>query len=220
VIVRSILSDNVARAPTFGFNSALFTSVETAVKTGTSKDMRDNWCIGFSDRYTVGVWVGNFSGDSMWNLTGVAGAAPIWSDVMHALHQNKSSRFSMPEGIRLHSVDVRFAFKNGVIQELFIDGTEPSDSLIEDIKKSYGVRISYPTDESLMAIDPDIPQKNQKIVFSANAFSTALAWQLDGVIIGPAHEEFSWAPVKGRHELAIIDKGSGNQVDRVRFVVR
>jgi len=35
-----------------------------AVKTGTSKDMRDNWCVGFSDKYTVGVWAGNFSGEA------------------------------------------------------------------------------------------------------------------------------------------------------------
>ena len=37
-----------ARAPTFGLDNALATRFWTAVKTGTSKDMRDNWCIGFS----------------------------------------------------------------------------------------------------------------------------------------------------------------------------
>ncbi len=34
----------------------------TACKAGTSKDMRDNWCIGWSRRYTVGVWIGSASG--------------------------------------------------------------------------------------------------------------------------------------------------------------
>ncbi len=48
------------------------------MKTGTSKDMRDNWCIGFTDRYTVGVWVGNASGEPMHDVSGVSGAAPVW----------------------------------------------------------------------------------------------------------------------------------------------
>ena len=43
----------------------------SAVKTGTSKDMRDNWCVGLSPRYTVAVWVGNFEGDSMHDVSGV-----------------------------------------------------------------------------------------------------------------------------------------------------
>ena len=50
--------------------------------------MRDNWCIGFSDRYTVAVWVGNFEGDSMHDVSGVTGAAPAWREIIGALHQN------------------------------------------------------------------------------------------------------------------------------------
>ena len=47
------------------------------------KDMRDNWCVGYTSRYTVGVWVGNFSGAPMHDVSGVTGAAPIWRDVVH-----------------------------------------------------------------------------------------------------------------------------------------
>ena len=49
--------------------------------------MRDNWCIGYTSRYTVGVWVGNFSGAPMHDVSGVTGAAPIWRDVVHFLHR-------------------------------------------------------------------------------------------------------------------------------------
>ena len=76
-IVTDILSDNSARARTFGLDSHLATRGFAAVKTGTSKDMRDNWCIGFTDRYTVGVWVGNASGEAMHDVSGISGAAPI-----------------------------------------------------------------------------------------------------------------------------------------------
>ena len=86
-IVADILSDRAARAPAFGLANPLETPFWTAVKTGTSKDMRDNWAIGFSRRFTVGVWVGNASGDPMHDVSGVSGAAPVWRDLMSHLHQ-------------------------------------------------------------------------------------------------------------------------------------
>ena len=85
-IIGDILSDRSARATSFGLENALATRVWSAVKTGTSKDMRDNWCVGFTSRYTVGVWVGNFSGAPMRDVSGVTGAAPIWRDIVHRLH--------------------------------------------------------------------------------------------------------------------------------------
>src|SRR5690606_26920799 len=79
-LVSSILSDRDARSVTFGLESALDTRFWTAVKTGTSVDMRDNWCVGYSSRYTVGVWIGNFSGAPMHDVSGVSGAAPVWQE--------------------------------------------------------------------------------------------------------------------------------------------
>lgn len=57
-IVGNMMSDRAARVVTFGLSNHLNTSFWSAAKTGTSKDMRDNWCIGFSQKYTVAVWVG------------------------------------------------------------------------------------------------------------------------------------------------------------------
>ncbi|NWN23155.1 penicillin-binding protein 1C, partial [Escherichia coli] len=81
-IVADMLADPNARAGTFGVDSALRLPFWAAVKTGTSKAMRDNWCIGFTDRFTVGVWVGNLEGDPMRAVSGTSGAAPVWRDVM------------------------------------------------------------------------------------------------------------------------------------------
>ena len=47
-LISDILSDREARSITFGLENPLATRFWTAVKTGTSKDMRDNWCIGYS----------------------------------------------------------------------------------------------------------------------------------------------------------------------------
>src|SRR5581483_2494167 len=90
-IVSDMLSDPAARAVTFGLNNHLDTGFWSAVKTGTSEDMRDNWCIGYSRHFTVAVWVGNFEGDSMRDVSGVSGAAPIWHDLMTELHRGLAS---------------------------------------------------------------------------------------------------------------------------------
>ncbi|MET0218853.1 MAG: penicillin-binding protein 1C, partial [Burkholderiales bacterium] len=99
-IVSDILSDRSARSLTFGLDNPLATRFWSAVKTGTSKDMRDNGCVGYSDRYTVGVWVGNFGGEPMRNVSGVSGAAPVWLAVMNALHQGQELKLSpRPDGV-------------------------------------------------------------------------------------------------------------------------
>ena len=52
-----------------------------AWKTGTSYGRRDAWSIGFNPHYTVGVWVGNFTGEPSPNLVGAESAAPILFDI-------------------------------------------------------------------------------------------------------------------------------------------
>ena len=96
-IVGDILSDGNARARTFGTDSVLATRFWSAVKTGTSKDMRDNWAVGWSERYTVGVWVGNASGAAMHDVSGTSGAAPVWATVMGFLHAREPSRPPRPQ---------------------------------------------------------------------------------------------------------------------------
>ena len=95
-IIGDILSDRHARLPTFGLDSVLDTRFWSAVKTGTSKDMRDNWAVGYSQRYTVGVWVGNASGAPMHDVSGTSGAAPVWATLMRELHRHEASRPPSP----------------------------------------------------------------------------------------------------------------------------
>lgn len=81
-ILSSILSDNVARTPTFGANSVLrIPGREVAVKTGTTNDNKDAWTIGYTPSVTVGVWVGNNDNKPM-KKGGAALAGPIWNAVM------------------------------------------------------------------------------------------------------------------------------------------
>ena len=89
--IDSILSDNQARSPIFGLNSKLKIEGKTvAVKTGTTNNLKDNWCIGWTPTYLVAAWVGNNDSTPMsWVASGVSGATPIWNRIMTKILENK-----------------------------------------------------------------------------------------------------------------------------------
>jgi len=81
-LVTDILSDERLRIAAFGPANALLFGFPVAVKTGTSSNWRDSWAVGYTSRYTVGVWSGDFEGRSMNHLAGATGAGPLFHGVM------------------------------------------------------------------------------------------------------------------------------------------
>ncbi|OYW26411.1 MAG: hypothetical protein B7Z47_07630, partial [Chthoniobacter sp. 12-60-6] len=77
-------------------------------KTGTSSTFRDNWALGYTPEFTVGVWVGNFDNTPMQDVSGVTGAGPIFRDVMLHLHEkHPATWFATPKGIVRARIDPR-----------------------------------------------------------------------------------------------------------------
>ena len=215
-LIADILSDRESRSRTFSLESPLSTRYWTAVKTGTSKDMRDNWCVGYSDRYTVGIWAGNFSGEPMYNVSGVTGAAPVWIDIMNWLHRRQSSRPPTPPAGVVHR-SVEFASTAETKQEWFMQGTETA--LVQKADDGIFPRIIYPTSGSIIALDPDIPPEDQKMFFEASAEGNDLQWVLDGQGLGLPAALAPWSPRKGKHVLKLMDAGQ-RELDSVYFEVR
>ena len=91
-----ILSDAQSRRRSFGDRNFLDFPYGVAAKTGTSKDYRDSWTIGYTNRYTVAVWVGNFSGAKMPGISGARGAARIFHQVMRMAVGEARPRFTYP----------------------------------------------------------------------------------------------------------------------------
>ncbi|MBI1881447.1 MAG: hypothetical protein HYR94_24975, partial [Chloroflexi bacterium] len=99
-LITSILADNEARSISFGPNSALQLSRPAAAKTGTTNDYRDNWTMGFTPDIVTGVWVGNADNTPMINVSGLAGAGPIWHNFMERAHEGLPVRdFTRPPTI-------------------------------------------------------------------------------------------------------------------------
>ncbi|MFA5776564.1 MAG: transglycosylase domain-containing protein [Patescibacteria group bacterium] len=102
-IMSNILSDNYARTLAFGSGSSLYIPGHTvAVKTGTTNEKRDNYTVGYTPSFVVGVWVGNNDNSPMnpYLASGVSGAAPIWNRAMQiVLEGSKDEQFGVPEGV-------------------------------------------------------------------------------------------------------------------------
>ncbi len=98
LLLSDILSDNVARAPTFGTGSPLnLPGYDVAVKTGTTNSNKDAWTIGYTPSVVVGVWAGNNDNTAM-RRGGSAVAGPIWNKFMYeALKVLPNERFEAPD---------------------------------------------------------------------------------------------------------------------------
>ncbi len=222
-VIGDVLSDRHARARTFGLDSPLTTRFWTAVKTGTSKDMRDNWCVGWSERYTVGVWVGNASGASMHDVSGVSGAAPVWHEVMEVLHRGTPSRApAVPAGV----TRVALTFEDDLEparEEVFLSGTAMQRVGVGKPGKTQGTpAIASPADGTIFALDPDIPPAAQRVWFHADGLTgqtaSAVSWRMDGKPLGRGGQ-VGWLPWPGRHRVQLVDAG-GKVVHEIGIEVR
>jgi len=217
-LVSDILADRESRSVTFGLESLLATRFWTAVKTGTSKSMRDNWCVGYSRRYTVGVWVGNLSGAPMHNVSGMSGAAPVWLDIMSWLQRDEDSfEPEPPAGVVTQPVTFP-ANTETARREWFVAGTAPSRLDTVHLAASRP-RIVTPASGTIIALDPDIPRAQQRVAFSASGQTSAARWNLDGIDAGAAKEIALWPPHPGAHRLVLADDRE-HILDAVTFVVR
>ncbi|MSQ68568.1 MAG: penicillin-binding protein 1C [Gammaproteobacteria bacterium] len=216
-IVSDILADRGSRSGTFGLESALTLPFWAAVKTGTSKQMRDNWCIGYSTRYTVGVWVGNFAGEPMWEVSGLTGAAPIWAEVMRAVH-GASTPSDPVAPVGLEPRELRFAGGlEPARREWFMTGTATS-RIVAARAGGPPPRITYPQSGSVLALDPDIPAGHQRVFFSARPPSPASHWRLNGAPLGTS-AQVAWAPAPGNYQL-VLQGPDGIRLDQVQFKVQ
>ncbi len=133
-LISHILLDNNARLIDFGAYSQLVVRGHTnvSVKTGTTNDFKDNWTVGYTPSFVVGVWVGNNDNSSMNKIaSGITGAAPIWNRIMSFVLKGKPDEPPQkPDNVLAIQID---AFAGGLPQsgqptrtEYFIQGTQPT----------------------------------------------------------------------------------------------
>lgn len=196
-----ILSDPKARLKAFGFNEDLTVEGRTvAVKTGTSYEHRDNWTVGYTPSYAVGVWVGHADGTSLNGTTGASGAGPVWHAAMEALLRGTPDD-SFPK--------------------LTLQMTEPAENESNSPPAGpVGInarewKVLSPVANSRFRLQAYLPREHQKILAKVSAARPMpLTWSLDGQVIGRTQEREPrlWIlPQPGRHRLEVASNTGDRQ---------
>jgi len=99
-IICSFLSDSSARVLAFGAGRNFRTSFPAIFKTGTANQYQSIVALGATMKYTAGVWMGNFSGETVLDKTGSSLPAAIVRNtlnVMHGTASNSAPDFPLPD---------------------------------------------------------------------------------------------------------------------------
>lgn len=148
-----------------------------AAKTGTTSDVRDAWTVGGSPYYTVSVWVGNTDNSAMsQSATGLSSAAPIWKDIMTAMHKDKKKKGfdkSKLKPVRIDQKTGLIAKEEGGQMEYL---TAQQTSLLDEATKKFETSGYNPLEESIFT--------NRTSV----AYQTVEINKVDGKIANPEIE--------------------------------
>lgn len=123
---------------------------KVAWKTGTSYGRRDAWSIGYNKSYTVGVWVGNFSGEGVQDLSGANTAAPLLFNIFNSIDYHMPQEwYDMPDEIDFRLVCSESglepnSFCKNQIMDYYIPG-------VSENKKCQHLRRVYISPDSSMA---------------------------------------------------------------------
>ena len=209
-IITDILADNEARAEAFGLNSPLYFPFPVAAKTGTSKNYKDNYAVGYTPRLTVAVWVGNFDSSPMQKVSGISGAAPILHDVLTYTNEKyPSGTFERPEGI----VSARICTQSGLLagencthtrEEIFTQNRLPhtvcGGNHEKDIQK---LQIVLPVEGDIYTYDPSLPSSGQILHIQTKGGKAPCRWMLNGEVLKETEPEFWWPLKKGKFDLQV-----------------
>lgn len=89
-IIRDMLQDKNARALGFGYSSTFDTPYPAIFKTGTSNQYQNIVALGATARYTVGVWMGSVTGETVVAETGSSLAASVVRAILDALEKEST----------------------------------------------------------------------------------------------------------------------------------
>lgn len=232
-LIADILSDPLARRLEFT-GGLLDFPVQTAVKTGTSNDYRDSWAMGFSDRYVVGVWMGNLDQQSTRGVTGSIGPAMVLRGAFDLLSRDTDTAplWLSPRLVR-HEVcdDSGAAWQAGMScprrAEYFVAGTAPSSAPAPvDEGRRQAVKLRQPTEGLMLAYDPRVPADLQAFDFVLEGVHSDdhVDWRVNGgAAARRAGDRYAWPVQRGEHRVAADVWRDGRRIARIgdtHFTVR
>lgn len=132
-------------------------------KTGTSYGRRDAWACGVTPEYTVIAWVGNFTGTSSNNLSGVVSAGRLLFNVFNEI-SIKNNNFLRPEDLHLIKVDKLTGYRNEFHQVETKEILYPKSAKPLKLSPYYKKIFVNDKDEEIDSRSPDFINKKEKIL--------------------------------------------------------
>ncbi len=158
-MIEEALSNTRYKIAEFSEGSALnFGEKRVFVKTGTSRNFRDNYAIGYTGQYLIAVWTGNKDGSNMRGVSGATGAGEIFARVVAAL----------PDATLVQS-----PLQKDLEKTISLSGSPNSESFFE---------ISRPLPGTRYKKNPLLPDETQRfsIQFETNIAYDEVRYLLDG----------------------------------------
>lgn len=170
-MLTDILSDKSARLPEFGYGNVLELTRPAAVKTGTTRNFRDNWTLGYTPDFVVGVWVGNSDNSPMQQISGIYGAGPIWHDVMEEIHHALPVRlFTPPPSVEKQNFCIEEK-SDGACGKSMLEwvqkGKKTSRPQSDVSAQTQPIRIVKPFDGDIFKVVTNAPREAQQIKLAA-----------------------------------------------------
>jgi len=223
-LVANILSDT-ERLKAIGLYRNDKTHPRVAWKTGTSYDHKDAWTISYNPEYTVGVWLGNFTGKSSNVLVGIETAAPVAIRIFDWLYANRTAPwYEMPSTIGEryvcsetgepigesceHRVKDLYIKKFGFTQLCSHYGNPESEAkkiIVFDKNKPMIVSPAHRCEY----FSTSMPEGESKLVFAASGANDTgdLYWFIDEKFYDKSKidEKLFWQMVQGQHTITCSD---------------
>lgn len=162
-MVSQILGSRYLKLRSFAIDSPTdFADRNVVLKTGTSRNFVDNWTVGYTDDYLIGVWVGNKDSSPMRNVSGASGAGEIFRAIVYLLDDDYEPPHALPDDYALSA-------------------TQSDDTTNKTIPLAY-LEITAPLDGTVYGYETDQASEIQAIVprFATNIDYAQAQWTIDG----------------------------------------
>jgi penicillin-binding protein 1C len=181
-----------------------------AFKTGTSYGYRDQWSVGFSNDYTVGVWVGEADGSPRPGHVGRDSAAPILLKTFELLPRDVRGDDPAPAGTLLVNATDRLPEALRIFRR---ESAPPQEIVVPP------PTISFPPNGTLVPL-PAAAAKDRTIVLKVDGGRAPLTWLVNGQLLGnfDRFQPVLYTPDgEGVARFTVVDAQGRSDSAQVRF---
>ena len=208
--LRDVL-DGVALPDGWAMGQGLLRSRTIGFKTGTSYGFRDAWAVGFSNDYTVAVWVGRADGSPRPGHMGREAGAPILLKMFGLLPPDRRPAPAPPAGVILaRSTDE-------LPPALQVFHREAKPEMVATVLPPPA--IAFPPNGAVVPL-PDGHAKDQTITLRADGGRAPLTWLVNGELVGN-FDRFAAATYKpggeGLARVTVVDADGRSDTSEIRF---